>query len=148
MATYTQLCYHIVFATKNREQVLTADRRDHLFRYMWGVIQHKQCHLYRINGVEEHLHLLVSIHPTIALSDFVKDLKLATSQWIRADRIFPRFSRWQDGYSAFTCSHDHKDTLIEYIKNQPTHHQRTTFADELRELCIRCGIDPHALHLT
>jgi REP element-mobilizing transposase RayT len=79
MSTFTQIYYHIVFSTKNRERVLLANRRDDLFRYIWGILKNKDCHLYRISGVEDHLHILTEIHPTIALATLVKDIKISTS---------------------------------------------------------------------
>ena len=73
MSTHTALSYHIVFSTKNRTPVLKPERRDDLFRYVWGIIKNRRSHLYRINGVEDHLHILSSLHPTVSLADFVKE---------------------------------------------------------------------------
>ncbi len=140
MSTFTQIYYHIVFSTKNREPVLLADKRDHLFRYTWGILKNKDCHLYRIGGVEDHVHILTSLHPTIALADLVKEIKISTSSWIKDENIFPGFTHWQDGYGAFTVSHSDKDAVIDYIKGQEEHHQRVSFKDELREFLIRHGV--------
>ena len=118
MSTYTQILYHIVFSTKNRKPVLTLDQRPELFAYIWGVLKNKQCHLYRINGVEDHLHILTSLHPTLALANLVKDIKVSSTTWVKENHLFPNFSNWQDGYGAFTNSWTEKDRLIEYIKNQ------------------------------
>ena len=104
MSTYTQILYHIVFSTKNRERTFSADRRPELYKYIWGVIQNKNSHLYRINGVEDHVHILSSLHPSLALSDFVKDIKVSSSSWIKNHQVFPQFTHWQDGYGAFTLS--------------------------------------------
>jgi len=140
MATFTQIYYHIVFSTKNREPILLADKRDHLFRYTWGILKNKDCHLYRIGGVEDHVHILTSLHPTIALADLAKEIKTSTSSWIKDENIFPGFTHWQDGYGAFTVSHSDKDAVIEYIKGQEEHHKRVSFKDELREFLIRHGV--------
>jgi REP element-mobilizing transposase RayT len=130
MATYKQIIYHLIFSTKHRRPTLTADRRDELYKYIWGVLRNKGCHLYRIGGVEDHVHLLTSLHPSVALADIIKDMKNSTSAWIKAGNIFPRFSHWHGGYSAFTHSIQERDDLIEYIKNQENHHRKTTFAEE------------------
>src|SRR6266550_2775789 len=140
MSTFTQIYYHIVFSTKNRKPVLLADKRDHLFRYTWGILKNKDCHLYRIGGVEDHVHILTSLHPTIALADLVKEIKISTSSWIKDENIFPGFTHWQDGYGAFTVSHSDKDAVIDYIKGQEEHHQRVSFKDELREFLISHGV--------
>ena len=140
MSTYTQICYHLVFSTKDRAPALTADNRDKLFRYTWGILKNKDCHLYRIGGVDDHVHILTSVHPTIALADLVRDIKTATSAWIKGEGVFPSFTHWQDGYGAFTVSHNDKDSVIEYIKGQEEHHKQISFKDELREFLVRHGV--------
>lgn len=77
MSTYTQILYQVVFGTKNRAKVLTPQNRATLFKYITGICESKKCHLYRINGVDDHIHILTHVHPQVALSDLVKDLKLA-----------------------------------------------------------------------
>ena len=139
--SFTQIYYHIVFSTKDREPVIEADHREELFRYIWGIIRNKNSHLYRINAVEDHLHILSSLHPSVALADFIKDIKVASNGWIREKELFPRFNGWQDRYGAFTASHADKDRLIEYIKNQQEHHRKESFLDEFRRLLTEAGIE-------
>ena len=141
MSTFTQTYYHITFTTKNRKPVLTFDRRDDLFRYIWGIIKNKKCHLYRINGVEDHLHILTSLHPTVCLSDFIKDVKLGASHWVKEEKAFRNFTYWQDDYGAFTHSNSDVDRLIEYIKGQEEHHRKVTFKDEFKRLLEEAGLD-------
>jgi REP element-mobilizing transposase RayT len=134
MSTYTQSLYQIVFSTKYRDRTLTKDNREELFRYIWGILKNQKCHLYRIGGVEDHIHIITHIHPSIAISTLVKDLKLASSDYIKKQKLFPDFNAWQVGYGAFTYSIGDKDKLVEYVKNQETHHHIKTFKDELIEL--------------
>jgi putative transposase len=141
MSTYTQIYYHIVFSTKNRAPALSADRREDLFRYIWGIVEKHQCHLYRIGGAEDHVHIFASLHPTVSLADLVKDIKLASSLWITEQSAFAGFTHWQDGYAAFTHSHSEKNRLIEYIKGQAEHHERVSFQDELRKLLVEAGVE-------
>jgi REP element-mobilizing transposase RayT len=140
MSTHTAISYHIVFSTKNRTPVLKPDRREDLFRYIWGIIKNRHGHLYRINGVEDHVHILSSLHPTVRLADFVKDIKTGSAQWIKENSVFNKFSHWQEGYAAFTCSKRDIDDLIEYIKRQEEHHRKTTFEEEYRKLLLQAGI--------
>jgi putative transposase len=140
MATYTQILYHIVFSTKNRKKTLLQENRNHLFEYTWGILKNKKCHLYRINGIEDHIHILTHIPSNLALSDLVRDIKTATSFWIKENDIFRDFSGWQDGYGAFTCSYKEKNGLIQYIKNQEEHHRIVTYEDEYRNLLQENGI--------
>jgi putative transposase len=141
MSTYTQSLYQIVFSTKNRQRSLLAEHRTILFKDIWGILNKKRCHLYRINGVEDHLHIVTHIHPSMALSSLVKDIKLGSSTFIKDQRIFPDFNGWQDGYGAFTYSFKEKDGLIEYVHNQEAHHKTVTYRDELIQLLKEHGIE-------
>jgi REP element-mobilizing transposase RayT len=139
VSTHTAICYHIVFSTKNRTPVLEHERREDFFRYIWGIIKNRHGHLYRINGVEDHLQILSSLHPTVTLADFVKDIKTGSALWIKENSVFSRFSHWQQGYAAFTCSRRNIDDLIEYIRGQEEHHRKTRFEEEYRKLLLEAG---------
>lgn len=141
MATCTQIICHIVFATKHRERVLDKPRREDLFRYIWGIVKNHDCQLFRLNGVEDHIHILTSLHPTVALADFVKAVKTGSSKWIKENNAFPQFSHWQDGCGAFTHSIREKEPLIDYIKDQENHHRRVDFLDEYRKLLHDAGVE-------
>jgi putative transposase len=130
MSTFTQILYHFVFSTKHREKTLVPDQKRRLFIYIHNLLKNKNCHLYRINGVEDHLHILTHVHPTVAPSSLIKDIKLASSDFIKSERIFPKFNGWQDGYGAFTETIKAKNRLIDYIKNQEEHHREISFIDE------------------
>ena len=141
MSTYTQILYQIVFGTKNRERTLSPHNRPQLFKYIWGILDNSKCHLYRINGVEDHLHILTHIHPTIALSDLVKNIKVASSLFIKENGLFDHFNGWQEGYGAFTYNIKEKDRLIAYIQNQEEHHKPLSFRDEYINLLMEHGIE-------
>jgi len=132
--TYTQIYYHIVFSTKNREPVLNESLHEHLFRYIWGIVNNQRCHLYAINGAADHLHILSSLHPSTCLADLVKSVKTASSLWIKTNHALEGFTHWQDGYGAFTHSTRDKASLIAYIEDQENHHRQVSFRDELRRL--------------
>jgi len=134
MSTYTQILYQIVYSTKNREQSLIHPGREELFRYICGILKNKKCHLYQIGGVSDHLHIITHLHPSIALADLIKDIKLASTDHIKKINLFPLFNGWQDGYGAFTYSIDAKENLIAYVKNQEEHHRKKTYIEELKEL--------------
>lgn len=141
MSTYTQILYQIVFSTKRRERTLTNPDRQELFKYISGLCKNKNCHLYRINGVEDHLHILTHLHPSLSLSSFVKDIKLASTDYIKKNNILPQFAGWQEGYGAFTYSVKEKDKLINYVMNQEEHHRTKTFKEEYVEFLDYHEID-------
>jgi len=93
-----------------------------------------------MNGVEDHIHILTHLHPSVALANLIKDIKLASTSHIKESNIFPDFNGWQDGYGAFTYSIDRKEILINYIKNQEEHHKVKTYREEYIELLEEHGI--------
>ena len=91
--------------------------------------------------MEDHIHILSDLHPSVALSDFVKSIKVATSLWLKQSSGFPDFQGWGEGYAAFTYSYKEKDVLINYIKNQQEHHKKEQTQDELKRLWIENGME-------
>ena len=130
MNTYTQILYQIVFCIKNRERTLTKENRIKLYKFIWGLLQNKNCHLYWVNGVEDHIHIVTGLHPSISVAEIVKDIKVGSSVYIKEEKIFENFTGWQTGYGAFTYSIKEKGNLIEYIKNQEEHHATKSFREE------------------
>ena len=91
--------------------------------------------------MEDHLHIITHTHPTVAPAYLIKDVKVASSSFIKVENIFPNFDGWQVGYGAFTYSISAKDNLIEYVKNQKSHHQKVSFRDEYIGLLMEHGIE-------
>jgi putative transposase len=141
MSTYRQIFYQIVFGTKNRQPTIANAHQEELYKYIGGIVKNKNCKLYRINGIEDHIHIFSDLHPSVCLSDYVKDIKVASNLWMKESGKFPAFESWQDGYGSFTYSIREKDMIIEYIKNQKKHHQSETFYDEFKRLLIENGIE-------
>ena len=140
MSSFRQIFYHIIFGTKYSQPSIDESNCVELYQYISGVIKKKNCHLYRINGVEDHMHLFSDLHPTVSLSDYIKDIKVSTSLWMKESRKFPQFEAWQEGYGAFTYSLKEKDSIINYIKSQKEHHRIESFHDEFKRLLIENGV--------
>jgi REP element-mobilizing transposase RayT len=141
MSTYTQILFQIVFSTKNRERTMKTEKRVELYKYIWGIMKNKKCYLYQIGGIEDHIHIVTHIHPTISLSALIKDIKVASSEYIKKESLFQNFTGWQDGYAAFTYSLSEKDKLVNYVKNQEEHHKVITYHEELKQLLIEQKIE-------
>ena len=141
MSTYRRIIYQVVFGTKNRKNTLEEKELENLYKYIWGILNRKKCFLYSLGGTSNHIHIIMDLHPSIALADLVKDIKLVTTIWIKKGNIFPMFEGWQEGYGAFTYGIKEKEYLIQYVKNQKAHHQKTTFREEFKNLLIENGID-------
>ncbi|MBP1676515.1 MAG: transposase IS200-like protein [Bacteroidetes bacterium] len=141
MSSYRQVLYHIVFRTKDSLKTLNLENSEELYKYIWGIVKGKNGVLYRINGMEDHIHILSDLHPSIALSDYLRDIKTASSIWLKQSGKFQSFNGWADGYAAFTYAYRDKETIINYIKNQREHHKTTTFEEELRKLLTEHGVE-------
>lgn len=142
MSSYRQHLYHLVFNTKRHLPTIKQDNVNELYAYITGVCKNKNSHLYRINGIENHIHILTDMHPSIAPADFVRDIKVSSSLWMKKSKLFPAFIGWEDGYGSFTCSYYDLNRLIEYIKNQKEHHKKMTFEEEYRIILLESGLTP------
>jgi putative transposase len=132
--------FNIVFRTQSSQPTIRRDYADQLYAYITGIIKNKNSHLYRINGIENHLHILTDVHPSIALADFVREIKVSASMWMKNSGLFPSFKGWAEGYASFTCSHMDMRRLIDYVKSQQEHHRKKTFEEEYRSLLQESGI--------
>ena len=140
MSSYRQILYHLVFRTKDSGRTLAYAHSKELYAYIMGIIKKKNCFLYRINGMEEHIHILSDLHPTIALADYIRDIKTSSSIWLKETGKFPEFTGWADGYAALTYAWKDKDMIVNYIRNQQEHHKEETFDNELRRLLEEHGV--------
>jgi putative transposase len=140
----TSLYVHVIFSTKNRSPLLK-DRniRRRLHAYIAGSCNNMCCDPLEIGGVEDHVHMLTDFNRSLAIANFVRDLKRETSKWIKCiDSQLKDFS-WQKGYGAFSISPIHVPALKVYIKNQEEHHKLEGYKEEFRRLCEKynAGID-------
>jgi putative transposase len=140
MSSYRQILYQIIFRTKDSRKTIADEHCNELYAYISGIIKNKNCYLYQINGIEDHLHILSDLHPTIALADFLRDIKTSSSFWMKKTVKFNKFEGWADGYGAFTYAWRDKDMIINYIKNQKEHHKHETFEEEYRRLLKEQGV--------
>ena len=138
-SSFTSLTYHIVFSTKFRKRWLTDNLRNDLYVYLLGIIANKGGQLLEIGGTEDHIHLVTTCSPKMALSDFVRDIKANSSRWVRDEKGEQDFN-WQTGYGAFTVSYSRVDATREYVRNQQEHHKARSFKEEFRAILERHGI--------
>lgn len=136
-----QVYLHIVFSTKHRQPYLS-DRtlREKLYGYMAGICKNLDCPALRIGGVEDHTHLLARYAKTMAISDFLRELKRSSSTWIKTQSRELSSFDWQDGYGAFSIRPSHVKQVEMYIANQEAHHRKEAFEDEFRRLCKKSGV--------
>lgn len=133
--------FHIIINTRHRHATICNDHCDDLYRYIWKTIQNKDCFLCRINGVENHIHLLVDLNPTVVLSDLVREIKQTSSEWAKKCGHFPQWDGWGREYAAFSVSENAKNNVIEYIKSQKEHHKHINFEEEYKSFIVEHGFE-------
>jgi REP element-mobilizing transposase RayT len=139
-STHLSLHYRVIFASKDRNPLISPQWRDRLHAYLGGVLREMDAIPQAVGGVADHVHLLIGLRATHCLSDVVRDIKRASSEWIHktiGDRTFP----WQEGYGAFTVSASMREDVWAYIERQEEHHRTRTFRDEYLEFLRKSGVN-------
>ncbi len=137
--TYSNILLHFVYSTKHREELIPLDVIPRLCSFSGGIARNLRCVLLAAGGMPDHLHQLVSIHPTIAPSDLVPDLKANSSRWLKD--VLNRDFQWQSAYGVFSVSASSLETVCHYINNQEEHHKSMTFMEEYVTLLKKHGIE-------
>ena len=130
MSTYSQIFIQIVFAVKRRESLIHSSWEEELYKYISGIITNKGQKLLAINGMPDHLHILIGMKPSCCLSDLVREIKKSSNDFIQVRRFTKFKFQWQEGFGAFSYSRSELNNVINYIKNQKAHHHKKTFKEE------------------
>src|SRR5881394_4674508 len=142
--SYTNLLYHIVYATRERAPLITNTLRPRLHEYLGGTVRGIGGVALEINGTNDHVHVLAKVRPTISVSEFLSKLKSISSGWAKR-QTNGRFG-WQARFGAFTVSESQVERVRRYIRNQEEHHRRVSFDEELRNLLQAHNIDFDEAH--
>jgi len=121
-----QMYLHLVFSTKKRIPWINPAVESHLYKYIKGICQNEKVLLNEINGMPDHIHILVSFSRTITVSDFMKKIKANTSRWLKAQGPSLRDFAWQSGFASFSIGVMGLDQAVHYIRNQKAHHRDKT----------------------
>lgn len=128
--TYTQIYIQVVFAVTARQSLIENTFKEEVQKYISGIIRNKGQKLIAINCMPDHTHLLISLKPSIALSDLVRDIKSNSTELINQKKWLRGRFNWQEGFGGFSYSHSQLDTVVRYIQNQEKHHARKSFRAE------------------
>jgi len=139
--TYTQLLYHLVWSTKNREPKINEEFQERLYQYLGGTFRNTGAMCIEIGGMTDHLHILARIPPKISIANLVRDTKIASTKWLQENVLRYQSFAWQEGYGAFSVSRSNIDTVVSYIRNQHQHHTKQSFRDEFLQLLIKHGVE-------
>ena len=139
-STYLALYYHLIFSTENREPSIGSEWRSRLHGYLGGTVNRLDGQSLGVGGTNDHVHLLVELKATHCLADFMRELKKASSSWIRNEISSTAFA-WQKGYAALTVSASVVPTVRRYIEDQENHHRKMSFREEVLTLLRRSGVE-------
>ncbi|MGY6650284.1 IS200/IS605 family transposase [Wenyingzhuangia sp. IMCC45574] len=139
--TYSQLYFHIVFAVKGRNNLITNTFKEDSYKYITGIISSNNQKLMIINGMPNHIHILLSTKPNCNLSELVRSIKANSSRWINEKNLTARKFEWQNGFGAFTVSQSGVKPVVNYIKKQEEHHKKKSFKDEYVDFLNAYEID-------
>ena len=131
--TYSQIYIQVVFSVKGRQNLILSNWKDELHKYICGIVSGTKQKVLAIGGVADHIHILISVNPSVSISDLVKDIKANSSRWINERSFIKGKFQWQEGFGAFSYSYKEIDRVVKYINNQEKHHQKKTFKDEYLE---------------
>ena len=139
--TFTQLQIHVVLSVKNREQLITKEIESEIFSYITGIVNNNGHRLLQINGMPDHIHILLSLNPKQSISELIKAIKPGSSFRINSSGWIKHKFNWQSGYAAFSCSRSHAERTIQYIRNQKEHHKKLPFMAEYKRFLDLNNID-------
>lgn len=141
MSTFSQIYIQLVFAVRNRDALISTNWEEQLYKYITGIVQNKDQKMLAINGMPDHIHLLIGMKPTCCLSDLVREIKKSSNSFINEQKLSKYKFEWQEGYGAFSYSHSALDTVINYICHQKEHHKKSTFREEYKSFLKKFDID-------
>jgi REP element-mobilizing transposase RayT len=139
--TYTQIFIQIVYVVKGRKNLIPLDRKEELFKYTAGIIRERGHKVYIVNGMSDHIHILLGYNPIESISELVKEVKRCSSMFINNNKWVRDRFEWQAGYGAFSYSKSQIDKVYKYIENQEKHHKKRTFREEYIEFLKKFEVD-------
>src|SRR5438132_7773627 len=138
--TFSQIFIQTVFAVSIRQSLIKPDFKEELYKYITGIVRNQKQKLISINGMSDHLHILIGLRPAMALADLVREIKADSTNFIHKNKWVRGRFNWQEGYGAFSYGHSQLDTIIRYIQNQEKHHRRRSFKEEYLTLLRKFDI--------
>ncbi|HMK25288.1 MAG TPA: IS200/IS605 family transposase [Chitinophagaceae bacterium] len=128
--TFSQVYIQYVFAVKGRENLIRSGFETEIYKYIAGIVSGKDQKPLAVNGMPDHVHVLVGLKPAMRISDLIRDIKNNSSNFINEKKWLKQKFNWQEGYGAFSYSESNYGKVIDYIKDQKRHHERRTFRQE------------------
>ncbi len=138
--TFSQIYLQFVFAVKGRQSLIHKDHKTELHKYMTALVQARKAKMLAIHCMPDHTHLFVGFKPSVLISDFVKEIKVESNEFIVNKKWIKGRFNWQDGYGVFSYGHSQIDRVCKYIFDQEAHHRKKTFREEYNEFLKKFAI--------
>ncbi|MBD5339975.1 MAG: transposase [Bacteroides sp.] len=138
--SYVSSLYHVVFGTFERKGTLNPENSSQMYAFLGSEIKKMKSKAFIINGVRNHLHILLSLSPEVALSDLMREIKSHSSVWAKQSGLFPGFDGWAKEYGAFSLSASHRDAVYKYIESQQSHHLTVSDEEEFERLVTKAQL--------
>jgi putative transposase len=117
--------------------LIPREHKEELHKYFSGLVKNRNAKMLAVNCMPDHTHLFVGFKPNILISDFVKEIKVESNEFINSKRWIKGKFNWQEGYGVFSYSHSQIDNVIKYIMNQERKHKKVSFKQEYHEFLDR-----------
>ncbi len=139
--SYSQIYIQIIFAVKGRQSLINESWEEDLYKYITGIVENKNQKILAINGMPDHIHILIGMKPSCCLSDLIREIKKSSNVFIN-ERSFSKYKfSWQEGFGAFSYNQSALEAVIKYINNQKAHHMKKSFKSEYIEFLSKFNID-------
>lgn len=132
--TYSQVYLHFVFAVSGRRCLVPKAHKEELHKFITGLVQRRNCKMLAVHCMPDHVHIFIGFKPSVIISDFVKEIKVESNEFINRKKWTTEKFYWQEGYGVFSYGHSQIGRVCRYIENQEVHHQKRSFETEYRRL--------------
>jgi putative transposase len=136
--SYAQNVVHVVFSTKGRRKAIPEEFKARLWAYAAGICQNLGIFVHAVGGMEDHIHFLIQVPPSVSVAKAVLAIKSNSSRWAHEEGH--EFA-WQQGYGAFSVSRSLVPSVVRYIQNQKAHHKKMSFDEEFLALLKKHGVE-------
>lgn len=138
--TFSQIYLQFVFAVQGRQSLIAKSYKEELHRYVTALVQARKAKMLAVHCMPDHIHLFVGFKPSVLISNFVKEIKVESNEFINAKKWVAGRFNWQEGYGVFSYGHSQINTVCQYVLNQEMHHQKKTFRGEYLEFLEKFAI--------
>lgn len=138
--TYSQIYLQFVFAVRGRQSLIKKENKEELHKYITALVQARKAKMLAVHCMPDHIHLFVGFKPSVLISDFVKEIKVESNEFIKSKNWIKGNFNWQEGYGVFSYGHSQIDRVCKYVLNQEVHHKKKKFKEEYHEFLEKFAI--------